>query len=107
MKYKLRTEPIGRLRRTNTKSLILACLVVGVLVSLLSAPAQASQPSPLDRGRLPADTFSILLEGPYKQVPLGHGPDLGLATVDLSDDRVQCLHSTPEVSAAGAGPHWV
>jgi len=103
MKYKLRTEPIGRLRRTNTKSLILACLVVGVLVSLLSAPAQASQPSPLDRGRLPADTFSILLEGPYKQVPLGHGPDLGLATVDLSDGSF----STTKIFAVSGLPEDV
>jgi hypothetical protein len=103
MKYKLRTEPIGRLRRTNTKSLILACLVVGVLVSLLSAPAQASQPSPLDRGGLPADTFSILLEGPYKQVPLGHGPDLGLATVDLSDGSF----STTKIFAVSGLPEDV
>jgi len=103
MKYKLRTEPIGRLRRTNTKSLILACLVVGVLVSLLSAPAQASQPSPLDRGRLPADTFSILLEGPYKQVPPGHGPDLGLATVDLSDGSF----STTKIFAVSGLPEDV
>jgi len=103
MKYKLRTEPIGRLRRTNTKSLILACLVVGVLVSLLSAPAQASRPSPLDRGRLPADSFSILLEGPYKQVPLGHGPDLGLATVDLSDGSF----STTKIFAVSGLPEDV
>jgi hypothetical protein len=103
MKYKLRTEPNGRLRRTNTKSLILACLVVGVLVSLLSAPAQASQPSPLDRGGLPADTFSILLEGPYKQVPLGHGPDLGLATVDLSDGSF----STTKIFAVSGLPEDV
>jgi hypothetical protein len=103
MKYKLRTEPIGRLRRTNTKSLILACLIVGVLVSLLSAPAQASQPSPLDRGGLPADTFSILLEGPYKQVPLGHGPDLGLATVDLSDGSF----STTKIFAVSGLPEDV
>jgi len=103
MKYKLRTEPIGRLRRTNTKSLILACLVVGVLVSLFSAPAQASQPSPLDRGSLPADTFSILLEGPYKQVPLGHGPDLGLATVDLSDGSF----STTKIFAVSGLPEDV
>src|SRR5437660_12078964 len=91
MNSKLRTAPmiklfnqsIGRLRLTKTKRLILAPLLVGALVTLLSAPVQAAGPSPLDRGGLPADTFSILLEGPYK--PVVHGPDLGLTTVDLSD----------------------
>src|SRR5438132_9301166 len=91
MNSKLRTDPmiklfnqsIGRLRLTKAKSLILAPLLVGALVTLLSAPVQAAGPSPLDRGGLPADTFSILLEGPYK--PVVHGPDLGLTTVDLTD----------------------
>src|SRR5438132_7597831 len=86
MNSKLRTDPmiklfnqsIGRLRLTKTKSLILAPLLVGALVTLLSAPVQAAGPSPLDRGGLPADTFSILLEGSYK--PVVHGPDLGLTT---------------------------
>jgi hypothetical protein len=63
--------------------LIFACLFVGAMVTLFSAPAQAAGPSSVERGRRPADTFSILLEGPYKQVV--HGPDLGLTSVDLSD----------------------
>jgi len=92
MNYELRTDPmiklfnpsIGRLQPTRTtKNLILASLLVGALVSLLSAPAQAAGSSPQDRGGQPADTFSILLEGPYKHVV--HGPDLGLSKVDLSD----------------------
>jgi hypothetical protein len=76
---------IGRPRLTKTKSLILASLLVGTMVTLLSAPVHAAGPSSVDRGRRPADTFSILLEGPYKQVAKGRGPDLGLTTVDLSD----------------------
>jgi hypothetical protein len=91
MNRKLRTDPliklfnqsIGRLRLTKTKSLVLASLLVGAMVTLLSAPLQAAGPSSPDRGREPADTFSILLEGPYKQVV--RGPNLGLFTVDLSD----------------------
>jgi hypothetical protein len=63
MNSKLRTSP-----------LILVSLLVGMMVTLFSAPALAAGPSSLDRGRRPADTFSILLEGPYKQVAKGHGP---------------------------------
>ncbi len=80
---KLFNQSIGRLRLTKTKSLILASLLVGALVTLLSAPLQAAGPSPLDPGGRPADTFVILLKGTYK--PVVHGPDLGLSTVDLSD----------------------
>src|SRR5438874_207831 len=109
MNSKLRTDPmiklfnqsIGRLRLTKTKSLILAPLLVGALVTLLSAPVQAAGPSPLDRGGLPADTFSILLEGPYK--PVVHGPDLGLTTVDLSDGS----YSTTKIFAVSGLPEEV
>jgi hypothetical protein len=91
MNSKLKTVPmvelfdqsIGRLRLMKTKSLILACLLVGAMVTLLAGPLQAAGPSSPDRGRLPADTFSILLKGPYKQVT--HAPDLGLTMVDLDD----------------------
>jgi len=91
MNSKLRTDPmielfnqsIGRLRLMKAKSLILACLLVGAMVTLLAVPMQAAGPSSLDRGRLPADTFSILLKGPYKQVT--HAPNLGLTMVDLDD----------------------
>ena len=82
---KLFNQSIKPLYLTKTKSLILASLLVGALVTLLSAPALAAGPSPQDRGGRPANTFSILLEGPYKAVAKGHGPDLGLTTVDLSD----------------------
>ena len=74
---------IGHRRPTKTKSLILATLLIGAMVTLLSAPLLAAGPSPLDRGQKVADTFSILLQGRYKSVV--QGPDLGLVTVDLSD----------------------
>jgi hypothetical protein len=75
MSYKLTTDSmmklfnqsIGRLRLTKTKSLILASFLVGAIVTLHSAPVQAAGPSSLDRGRQPADTFSILLEGLISQ----------------------------------------
>jgi hypothetical protein len=86
MNSKLRTDPliklfnqsVGRLCLRNTKSLVLASFLVGAMITLLSAPVQAS-----GRDGQPSDTFSILLEGPYTAVV--HGPDLGLTTVDLSD----------------------
>jgi hypothetical protein len=62
---KLINQSIGRLRLTKNKSLILAYLLVGALVTLLSAPVQAANgPSTHDRGGQPGDTFSILLSGP-------------------------------------------
>ena len=91
MNSKLRTDPliklfnqsVGRLCLRNTKSLVLAFLLVGAMVTLLSTPLLAAGPAPLDQGQKVADTFSILLQGRYKSVV--HGPDLGLGTVDLSD----------------------
>jgi hypothetical protein len=93
MNYELRTDSliklfdqsIARLRLTKTKSLIFAFLLVGALVTLLSAPLLAAERAPLNPGGQPvADTFSILLEGTYK--PVGaHQGNLGLTTVDLDD----------------------
>ena len=74
---KLSSQSVGRLRLTKT----LAALLVGVMVTLLSAPLYAEERS--DRNKQVADTFSILLSGKYKQNV--HGPDLGLLQVDLSD----------------------
>jgi hypothetical protein len=73
----------GHLRTTKSKSVVLATLLIGAMVTLLSAPVLAAGPAPLDQGQKIADTFSILLQGRYKSVV--HGPDLGLTTVDLSD----------------------
>ena len=73
---------IGRLRLTKTKSLTLASLLVGALVTLLSAPLQAAGPSPLDPSGPPADTFVILLSGPYE--PVVYCPNFGLL-VNLFD----------------------
>ena len=91
MNYEFRTAPtiklfnqlIGRLYLTKIKNSILASLLVGAMVTLLSAPVQAAGPSSQDRGGQLGNTFSILLEGPYKQVL--HAPDLGLTMVDLDD----------------------
>jgi len=80
---KLLNQSIGRLRLTKTRGLILASLFVGVLVTLVSVPVQAAEASSRHLGGRPADTFSILLEGPYR--PVVHAPNLGLFTVDLSD----------------------
>ena len=81
MKCKLSTDSMITLAKT--RSLIVASLLVGVLVTLVSAPVQVAGASSRDLGGRPADTFSILLEGPYK--PVLRAPNLGLFTVDLGD----------------------
>ena len=89
MNYESKTDPmiklfnqsIGRLRLSKTKSLLFAFLLVAAFVTTLTVPVQAAPHG----GGQPADTFRILLSGPYKPVAQGHGPDLGLTTVDLSD----------------------
>jgi hypothetical protein len=70
--------------RTLFASFVFASLLVGVLVTLLSAPLLAAGPAPLNPAGKPADTFSILLEGTYKPVGMHQG-NLGLTTVDLDD----------------------
>jgi hypothetical protein len=107
MNYELKTDSlvklfdqsIARLCLTKTKSLIFAFLFVGMLVTLLSTPLQAAGPAPLNGGKRSVDTFSVLLEGPYKAVAKGHGPpgNLGLTTVDLSDgsfSKTKIFHVT-------------
>jgi hypothetical protein len=96
---KLFNQSIGRLHLAKTKSLILASLLVGALVTLLSAPLQAAGPSPLEPDGQPADTFVILLQGKYK--PVVHGPNLGLSQVNLSDGsysttKIYCVSGLPE-----------
>ena len=111
MKSPLKTEPmiklinqsIGRLRLSKTKSLLFAFLLVGTLVTLFTVPVQAAGPSTQARGGQPADTFSILLSGPYKPVAQGQGPDLGLTTVDLSDGSF----STTKIFAVSGLPEEV
>ena len=83
MMITLFNQSIGRLCLTKTRNLIHALLLVGVLVTLVSAPVQGAEASARHLGGRPADTFSILLEGPYR--PVVHAPNLGLFTVDLSD----------------------
>ena len=85
---KLFRQSAQRLSVINNKSLILATLLVGALVAPLSAPLRAAGPSPKDPGERPADTFVILLSGPYKPVPVEPVVDcrnLGLLQVNLCD----------------------
>jgi hypothetical protein len=96
---KLCNQLIGRLRLTKTKSLPLASLLVGALVTLLSAPLQAAGPSPLDPSGPPADTFVILLSGTYE--PVKHCPDLGLFQVNPCDPA----YSTTKIYPESGLPH--
>jgi hypothetical protein len=81
--------------------LALALIVSSPLMSHASAPARAVGPPSSDRDGQPADTFSILLSGPY--TPVLHGPDLGLTTVDLSDGSF----STTKIFAVSGLPEGV
>jgi len=68
-------------------TLILASLLVGAPLTLASVPLQAVGSS-LNPALQPADTFVILLSGPYKPVPQKPVVDcnnLGLLEVDLCD----------------------
>src|SRR5579864_1430887 len=68
-------------------TLLPASLLVGTLVTLASVQLQAAGPSPNPTGQ-PADTFVILLSGPYKPVPQKPVVDcmeLGLLDVNICD----------------------
>ena len=85
---KLFNQSIQHLPVKKTKSLILASLLIGALVTLLSAPLPAAGLSPKDPGERPADTFVILLSGPYKPVPEKSVVDcrnLGLIQANICD----------------------
>ena len=94
---KLFNQSIECLHLSKTKSLLFALLFVGALVTLLTVPAQAAPQA----GGQPADTFSILLSGPYK--PVVQGPDLGLTQVDLSDGTF----STTKIFAVSGLPEEI
>jgi hypothetical protein len=66
------------------KNFILISLLVATLIPV---PLQSAAQSPHSGGS-PADTFSILLSGPYKAVPekpIGDCPDLGLFQANICD----------------------
>jgi len=68
-------------------TLIFGSLLVGMLVTLASVPLQAAGSSS-DPAPQPADTFVILLSGPYKPVPqkpVADCTNLGLLQVNLCD----------------------
>lgn len=74
-------------RLMKIKTLILASLLVGALVATASVPLQAAESSQHPTVQ-PADTFVILLSGPYKPVPQEPNVDcknLGLLQVNLCD----------------------
>jgi hypothetical protein len=103
---KLFNQSIKHVRLTKTNSLILASLLVGVLATVLSAPLQAAGPSPVNPGGQPADTFSILLSGKYKAVPVKpmvDCPNLGLVQVNLCDGSFSTTKIYPISGLPGEG----
>jgi hypothetical protein len=85
----------ARFRLTTVRSSLLASVVLGTLISLLSAPMQAAEPSLSDGNRPLPDTFVLLLEGQYK--PAVNVPDLGLSQVNLNDGS----YSTTKIYLSG------
>jgi hypothetical protein len=84
---KLFIQSLACPRLMKIKTLIFASLLVGALVTLLSAPLQAAESSQHPTVQ-PADTFVILLSGPYEPVPQEANVDcknLGLLQVNLCD----------------------
>jgi len=57
-------------------------LISAGLLALLSSPRRAIAEE--DDGQ-PGNPFIVLLKGIYQPVPAGHGPNLGLSSVNLSD----------------------
>jgi len=65
-------EPTTLQRRT---------VIGGVLLTLLAWPAGVK----VAQAKGVSNSFAVLLKGIYQHVDVGHGPDLGLSTVDVSD----------------------
>jgi hypothetical protein len=74
------TSTVGA-RMRNPKGLIIASALVGGLVSLPAAIAQAAEGSSVHLEGAPAKTFVILLSGPYH--PVVDCPDLDLQQVNV------------------------
>lgn len=66
-------EPVNNSRRA---------LIGGAIATLLASRVQVLAD---DQNGVPNDPFILLLHGLYQPVPAGHGPDLGLTTVNLND----------------------
>jgi hypothetical protein len=66
-------EPINNSRRA---------LIGGAIATLLASRVQVLAD---DQNAVPNDPFILLLHGLYQPVPAGHGPNLGLTTVNLND----------------------
>jgi hypothetical protein len=81
---KILNQSIKRLPLVKFKNFILISLLVATLIPV---PLQSAAQSP-HSGGIPADTFVILLSGPYKPVPQEPNVDcknLGLLQVNLCD----------------------
>ena len=77
-------QSINCLPLTKIKNFMLISLLVATLIPV---PLQSAAPSP-HPGWRPADTFSILLSGPYEAVPekpIVDCPDLGLLQANICD----------------------
>jgi hypothetical protein len=90
--------------------MICSVMMVLLLATLLSAPLRATGPSPRDLNKQPADTFSILLSGPYKAVPVKpmvDCPQLGLLQANICDGsysktKIFAVSGLPEADSGRA-----
>ena len=57
----------------------------GAMAALLASPARAVADDDGNDDSTPGNPFILLLHGLYEPVPAGHGPNLGLTSVNLND----------------------
>jgi hypothetical protein len=72
-------EPSNKQRRTFLRGSLAALLASPMLASPRRVMAEET------KTEAPNDPFILLLAGVYQTVPVNHGPNLGLSTVNLKD----------------------
>jgi hypothetical protein len=95
---------------SSNGKMICTVMMVLLLATLLSAPLEAAGPSPRESNKGPADTFSILLSGPYKAVtqkPMVDCPQLGLLQANICDGsysktKIFAVSGLPEADSGRA-----
>ena len=70
----------------------------GAMAALLASPGVAAED---DDNAVPGNPFILLLHGLYEAVPAGHGPNLGLSTVNLNDGTYSKTKIYPVFQAPG------
>jgi hypothetical protein len=95
-------KPSDKQRRAIIGAGLTALLASPLLVSPRQAMAKETDP-PSEQTVAPNDPFILLLTGLYHPVPVGHGPNLGLSTVNLNDGSYSVTQIYPVFGIGNAG----